>query len=220
MTIVGCTEVGRDNDFHPGVVIGSEPQDKKFEGEETWVRIGDGNSLREHVTVHRGTQVGGGVTRIGNDCLIMAGAHIAHDCIVGSHVTMANHVLLGGHVIVEDFVGCGGLTAVHHFVTIGKYAFLGGMTRVTRDAVPYMITEGHPARVRTINRVGLRRNGISEEATGWLKEAHRLLFFEGMVREEACEKLAERGPIPPEGDYLLKFLKRAEDGNQGRALQP
>ncbi|MCI0652175.1 MAG: acyl-ACP--UDP-N-acetylglucosamine O-acyltransferase [Planctomycetes bacterium] len=220
VSIMENTSLGSGNLLFPGVVIGGPPQDKKFAGEETWIVIGDRNVFREHVTVNRGTSHGGGTTRIGNECYFMTGSHIAHDCQLGNRITMANNVLLGGHVVVEDGAGFGGLTAAHHFVSIGRYAFVGGMTRIIRDAPPYLTTEGNPARVRAVNRVGLKRNGFSDEVAGWLKLAHRLLFFEGIPRNEARARLAEQGPIPPDGEYLLGFLQRMDSGNQGRARQP
>ena len=220
VSIVQNTELGEENVLYPGVVIGADPQDRKFAGEPSWVKVGNHNELREHVTIHRGTSGGGLETRIGDHCLLMAGAHIAHDCVLGNYVTLANQVLLGGHTVFEDHVGVGGHTAFHHFTTVGRFAFIGGFTRVARDVPPFMITEGSPSKVRTINKVGLRRNDFSEETMQWMKDAHRLLFFEGVVREEAFERLAEKGPIPPEGEYLFQFMKRSEEGHHGRALQP
>ena len=219
-SVMGCSTIGEDNLLHPGSIIGGEPQDKKFQGEETWVHIGDRNIFREHVTINRGTEFGGGATRLGDDCLLMAGCHIAHDCILGNGVTMASAVLLGGHVVVEDHVGFGGMCAVHHFTSIGRFAFIGGMTRVFSDAPPFMITEGHPSRVRGLNRVGLRRNGISEETVAWLKEAFRAIFHDKGMKEEAMQRLRDDGSVPPEGEVLLDFVGRAIKGKQGRALQP
>jgi UDP-N-acetylglucosamine acyltransferase len=201
-------------------VIGGDAQDRKYVGEECWLHIGDRNVFRENVTVNRGTSLGGGVTRIGSDCLLLAGVHIAHDCILGDFITIANGVQLGGHVVVQDLAGFGGLSAVHHFVTIGRLAFIGGMTRVTADAPPFLITEGHPSRVRSVNKVGLKRAGIDEETIDWLKEAQRLLYHHSFVRREAFDLLEKRGAIPDEGLELRAFLRAAEEGRQGRARQP
>ncbi|MEM7261686.1 MAG: acyl-ACP--UDP-N-acetylglucosamine O-acyltransferase [Planctomycetota bacterium] len=220
VSIVERTTIGARNVIHPGAILGGDPQDKKYHGEETWLHLGDDNQIREMATLHRGTAQGGGVTRVGNGCLIMAACHVAHDCILGDDVTLANNVLLGGHIVVEDHVGIGGMTAVHHFVTVGRYAFVGGATRLNKDAPPFLITEGHPARSRAINRVGLSRRGKSDAVIQWLKEAQRLLFHEGMIREEAYERLEKQGDIPDEGRFLFEFLAESERGKQGRARQP
>ncbi len=220
VSIIARTTMGKNNVVFPGAVLGADPQDKKYTGEETWLHLGDNNFIRETATLHRGTGAGGGVTRIGNDCLIMAACHVAHDCLIGNDVTIANSVLLGGHIVVEDHVGIGGMTAVHHFVTVGRNAFVGGATRLNKDAPPYLITEGHPARSRAINRVGMSRRGISEEVQQWVKEAQRLLFHEGVIREEAYERLASAGAVPEEGKVLFEFLAQSDRGKQGRARQP
>lgn len=219
-TIHSHTILGEGNEIHPGAVIGGDAQDKKYVGEECWLHVGDGNVFRESVTVNRGTGLGWGDTRIGSHCLLLAGVHVAHDCVLGNHIIIANGVQLGGHVTVEDGAGFGGLSAVHHYVTIGRLAFIGGMTRVTSDAPPYLITEGHPSRVRAVNKVGLKRAGVSEEAISWLKEAQRLLYSHKVVRREAFELLEQRGPAPGEGRILRSFLRAAEEGKQGRARQP
>ena len=219
-TVSMNTVLGEDNTVFPGAVIGEDAQDKKFVGEECWLRIGNGNTFRECVTVNRGTGLGGGETRIGDRCLILAGVHVAHDCILGNDIIIANGVQLGGHVVVQDRVGFGGLSAVHHYVTIGSLAFIGGMTRVTSDAPPFLITEGHPSRVRAVNKVGLKRAGVSDEAIVWLKEAQRLLYNHKIVRREAFELLEKRGNVPEEGLALRSFLRAMEEGKQGRAKQP
>jgi UDP-N-acetylglucosamine acyltransferase len=211
-SVVSHTTLGERNVVHPHAVVGGDPQDKKFVGEECWLHIGDRNVFRENVTVNRGTSLGGGVTRIGNDCLLLAGVHIA--------IIIANGVQLGGHVVVQDQAGFGGLSAVHHYVTVGRLAFIGGMTRVTADAPPFLITEGHPSRVRSVNKVGLTRAGVTEETTSWLKEAQRLLYHHRIVRREAFDLLEKRGKVPEEGLELRAFLRAAEEGRQGRARQP
>ncbi|MEE8143571.1 MAG: acyl-ACP--UDP-N-acetylglucosamine O-acyltransferase, partial [Planctomycetota bacterium] len=136
------------------------------------------------------------------------------------HITMANGVLLGGHVVIEEGVGLGGMCGIHHFVTIGRHAFVGALSRVLMDAPPYLISDGSRGRVRAVNRVGLKRGGFSDEQIAWLKEAQRLLFFEGLGAEDAFGRLSRRGEIPPEGHVLFQFLERREQGNLGRANQP
>ena len=219
-SVVCNTRIGPRCVVHPGAVLGGDPQDKKWDGEETWAEIGSDNLFREHCTINRGTAQGGGVTRLGNGCLILASSHVAHDCIVGNEIIMANGVLLGGHVVVEDQAGFGGLAAVHHYATVGRLAFIGGMTRVTTDAPPYLITEGNPSRVRATNSVGMKRSGISDNVAAWLKEAQRSLYNNNMIRREAFELLERRGHVPEEGIHLRSFLRATESGRQGRARQP
>ena len=220
VTIVSNTIIGEHNEIFSGAVIGAEPQDKKFFGEESWAIVGDFNKIRECVTVHRGTQHGGGITRIGNHNLLMATSHVAHDCIVGDHVILANNVLLGGHVTIEHHANLGGSAAVHHFVSVGQYAFVGGLARVTQDVPPYMLVEGNPSRVRSINRVGLKRGGFSEEEINVLKESHRALFRTSVPRRETLKQLLEIYPDTPAAKRLAEFLTNTEKGQQGRARQP
>lgn len=214
------TKLGERNIIHPGSVIGGDPQDKKWQGEETWLEIGSDNLFREHCTINRGTIQGGGSTRLGSRCYILASSHVAHDCIVGNDVIMANGVLLGGHVVVEDQAGFGGLAAVHHYAKVGRLAFIGGMTKVSTDAPPFMITEGNPARVRAVNSVGMKRAGLDENVCAWIKEAQRLLYSNNMIRREAFQLLEQREEVPEEGVHLRTFLRCSEEGRQGRALQP
>jgi len=165
VTIVGHTTIGQGCEFFPGAVIGMPPQDLKFMGEVTYIEIGNHNVFREHCTVHPGTENGGSITRIGNNNVFLAGVHIAHDCTVGDRCVFANSVQLAGHVRVESNVTFGGGTGVHHFVTVGKHAFVGGMSRITMDVPPFMIAvaaRGPRSEVRMINGVGLQRAGFSE----------------------------------------------------------
>jgi UDP-N-acetylglucosamine acyltransferase len=220
VTLVGNVVLGQGNEVFPGAVIGAIPQDKKYKGEESWVVVGDSNTIRECVTINSGTALGGGLTRVGNGNLIMASCHIAHDCILEDEITMANNVLLGGHVKVEDRVGFGGLAAVHHFVTVGRHAFVGGLARVTQDVPPYMLVEGNPVRIWSINKVGLKRHGFTGAAMKALKEAHKLLFRSRISRKEAVERLLEGFPSIPEIKTLVGFLEQSDKGNHGRARQP
>ncbi len=220
VTLVQNVEMGRDNEMFPGVILGGLPQDKKYRGEESFLTIGDRNTIRENVTINSGTALGDGLTVLGDDNLIMGGCHIAHDCILDDRITMANNVLLGGHVRVERFASFGGLAAVHHFVTVGHYAFVGGMTRISQDVPPYMLLEGNPSRVRSINRVGLKRRGFSTEVVNALKIAHRLLYRSGNQRAETIEDLLRTYPEIEEVQILSRFLRATELSNQGRARQP
>jgi UDP-N-acetylglucosamine acyltransferase len=220
VTLVANVVLGQGNEVFPGAVLGAVPQDKKYKGEDSWVALGDSNTIRECVTINGGTSLGGGLTRLGNRNLIMASCHIAHDCILEDEITMANNVLLGGHVKVEDRVGFGGLAAVHHFVTVGRHAFVGGLARVTQDVPPFMLVEGNPVRIWSINKVGLKRQGFPGAAMKALKEAHKLLFRSRISRKEAIDRLLADFPNVPEIKVLAEFLESSDKGNHGRARQP
>ena len=189
-------------------------------GEESRLVIGDDNVIRECVTISTGTRRGGGLTEIGHRNLIMASCHIAHDCILENDIVIANNVLLGGHVRVESFASFGGLAAVHHFVTVGRHAFVGGLTRVTQDVPPFMLVEGNPLRVWSINKVGLKRRGIPMDSIKVLKEVHRLLFRSRISRRELYPLIERRYGSIAEVKTLLEFLFLSEKGSQGRARQP
>lgn len=179
VSVHGPATIGARNTFYPFSVIGAAPQDLKYKGGSTSVEIGDDNVFREHVTVHRGTEIdplSGGVTRIGNHNLLMVGAHVAHDVQIENHIVIANAVLIAGHVHVEPFVNIGGGSAIHHFVTIGRYAQVGGMTRVQHDVPPCMRVVGYDAAVRAVNTIGLRRWHVDESSVAALKRAFRLLY--------------------------------------------
>jgi UDP-N-acetylglucosamine acyltransferase len=163
VTVQSLTTIGSQNTIYPYSVIGADPQDRKYHGEESVCIIGDRNSIREQVTIHRGTANGGGETRLGNDNLIMVAAHIAHDCWLGSDICIANQVMLAGHVRIEDGANIGGGAGVHHFATVGSCAFVGGLARITKDVPPFMIVEGNPAEVRAINTIAMMRRGYSPE---------------------------------------------------------
>ncbi|MEO6052624.1 MAG: acyl-ACP--UDP-N-acetylglucosamine O-acyltransferase, partial [Chthoniobacterales bacterium] len=175
VTFAGPTTIGNSNIFYPYCSIGQRTQDLKYKAEPTYLEIGSHNSFREFCTVNRGTAPES-KTVIGNHGNFLAYSHIAHDCIVGDHVIFSNNGTLAGHVIVEDHALIGGLAGVHQFCRIGKYAILGGCTKVVQDVVPFMIADGNPAEVRGINQVGLERNDFSTEAVRNLKEAYRIIY--------------------------------------------
>jgi UDP-N-acetylglucosamine acyltransferase len=220
VTLFANVTVGAGNEIYPGAVLGGLPQDKKYAGEDTRLVIGDGNVIRECVTISSGTKLGEGLTLIGDRNLIMASCHIAHDCILESDIVMANNVLLGGHVKVEASAAFGGLAAVHHFVTVGRHAFVGGLTRVTQDIPPFMLVEGNPMRIWSINKVGLKRRGLSPDSIAGLKEAHRLLFRSRSSRKDLFGEIEARFHAVPEVKVLIDALRATERGNQGRARQP
>lgn len=176
VVVYSDTVMGADNRVHSFAAIGHDPQDLKYRGEETRLEIGDRNIIREHATLHRGTGVGGGVTRVGSDNLLMVGAHVAHDCVIEDHVILANGVMLGGHVLVETGATIAGAAAVHHFATIGRLAFVGGLARVSKDVPPFIVVEGHPAEPRKVNSVALTRRGWAPADVESLRLAFKALF--------------------------------------------
>lgn len=219
VTLIGRTTLGRDNTVHPYAVLGGKPQDLKYRGEDTEAVIGDGNTFREFVTVNIGTAGGGGVTRIGNGGLFMAGCHIAHDCELGDHVVIANNVLLAGHVKIEDYVGMSAYVGLHHFVTVGRHAFVGGFSRISVDVPPYMVVSGVPLGVVSTNAVGLRRRGVPDATLLALREAHRLIWRSGLPKPEAVALIQQRYPGDPEIRYLLEFMRAIDRGKNGRARE-
>ncbi len=199
------TRLGLRNVVHSFAVLGGEPQDRRYAGEATTLVVGDDNIFREHVTAHRGTGHGGGVTRIGSAGLFMVGVHVAHDGVVGDRVTLANGTLLAGHVEVADHVVTGGHVAVAPFVRVGARSFVAGGSMVERDVPPFVIVEGNRARVRALNRVGLERSGVPLASRAALKTAFRSLFVADRPRAEA---LAELGSDPdPFVRDLVAFLQ-------------
>lgn len=184
--IEGNTEIGKNNIIFPFTTIGVIPQDLKFEGEDSKLIIGDNNKIREHVTIHLGTKDGSMVTKIGNNCLLMVGVHIAHDCDVGNNVIMANNATLAGHVIIEDNVVIGGLSAIHQFVRIGKGAMIGGMSGIEGDVIPYGLAMGERANLVGLNLVGMKRSNIAKD------EIYSLQKFIKHLYEDNSKSLGER----------------------------
>ena len=198
--------------------VGTPPQDLKFQGEETWVEIGDGCTIREYVTVNRGTVPGGGVTRVGNGVLLMAYCHIAHDCHIGDRVIMANAAMLAGHVDIGTGAIIGGLVGIHQFVRIGSYAIVGALSGIPLDIPPYVtavVARAQKGRgLYGLNLIGLRRNRFSEETIAELKKAYRILFRSGLPKGEALTRAeAETAPLP-EVRHLLEFVRTSKRGVQ------
>ena len=187
----GRTEFGPNCRIYPFTSIGHQPQDMKYQGEPSKLNIGANNIFREHVTVNPGTEGGGMLTSIGNNCLFMVGAHVAHDCQVGNHVIMANNATLAGHVIVEDFAIIGGLSAIHQFCRIGRHAMVGGMSGVESDVIPYGSVMGDRARLSGLNIVGLKRRGFSRADITALRKAYRLMFAEEGTMSERLDDVFE-----------------------------
>ena len=176
VNIVGNTKIGKNNKIYPYASIGNDPQDLKFKGEDTKLEIGDNNKIREYVTINPGTEGGGGITKVGNNCLFMVSSHVAHDCNVGNNVILANNVPLGGHAHIDDNVIIGGNSAVQQFTRVGKFAMIGGMCGVVRDVIPYGIAHGNRSVLQGLNLIGLRRKNIPNKEIMTLSEAYNFLF--------------------------------------------
>jgi UDP-N-acetylglucosamine acyltransferase len=207
----GRTRIGARNIFHPFCAVGVAPQDLKYGGEPTALEIGDGNTIRENVTISRGTTGGGGVTRLGSNCLLMAGVHIGHDSQVGSHCILANCATLAGHVVIEDYATVGAFCPVHQHCIVGKYAFIGGGTIVTQDVLPFSLTSAkRENKAFGINKIGLARRGFSPERLQVLQKAFRLLLAAKLNTTQALEKIKEL-----EGEdaaLVAAFIERSERG--------
>lgn len=212
VVLEGPTEIGARNQIFSGAAIGLEPQDLKYDGSKSLLKIGDGNRIREYVTVNRATREGE-VTLIGDGNLLMAYVHVAHNCIIEDSVVIANAVALAGHVHIESRATIGGVLGIHQFVHIGRLAMVGGMSRIDRDVPPYMLVEGNPARVRSLNLVGLRRAGLAEADQGQglqtLKTAFRLLYRSGLPLNQALEKL-DLLPDHPHLQHLRRFIQLSQ----------
>ena len=213
VVVEGHTEIGKNNSVHAGAVLGSRSQALLDRGNQSYLRIGDGNIFREYVTVNCGfAEETARTTSIGNDNLFMALTHVAHDCQVANHVVMANLSGLGGHVVVEDRCVVGGMAAIHQYVTIGTMALIGGLAKVVKDVLPYMIVDGNPATCRGPNVVGLTRNNVGEPSRRALKKAYRLLCQSSLNTSQAMEGIEEEVDHCPEITHLLDFIRRSKRG--------
>jgi len=219
VVIDGHTEIGANNQIFPGAVIGIEPQDLKYDGSVSLVKIGDNNKIREYVTINRATHAGE-ATVIGNDNLLMAYVHVAHNCIIANQVIIANAVALAGHVEIESNAVIGGVLGIHQFVHIGRYAMLGGMSRIDRDVPPYMVVEGNPCRVRGLNAIGLRRAGITDLEGGRyyreLKEAYRIVYRSHLPLKEALSQLEQWSQHNDFVKHLQGFLATSSSESNRR----
>jgi UDP-N-acetylglucosamine acyltransferase len=208
-TIRRFTTMGRDNAVHEGAVLGGEPQDVAFTGDDSRLVIGDRNLIREGVTIHRSTKPGG-TTVVGSDCFLMAYAHIAHDDRIGDGVILANNVALAGHVDIANGAFLSGGVVVHQFCRVGRLAMLGGLSKVVQDCLPFVITDGNPARARGLNVVGLRRAGVKAAQVRTLKEAYRLLVRSGLPLESALERMVALDD--PLVDEMVAFVRASKRG--------
>jgi len=210
--IEGVTSIGEGCFIHQAVSIGAPPQDTKYSGEETKVIIGRGCIIREFVTINKATSHGGGKTVLGDECFIMAYAHIAHDCIVGDKVVMANAATLAGHIVIEEHAIIGGLVAIHQFAKVGAYSMIGGTSAITHDVPPYMIAVGNRAKLYGLNSVGLKRHGFSPEDIKSLKVTYKILFRSGLTLKEAMDKVRAEVATSTYIEHLLEFIESSKRG--------
>lgn len=210
--VEGWTEIGRDNRIFQFASVGAAPQDLNYNGEKTLLKMGDRNTVREFVTINRGTPKGGGQTLIGNDNLLMAYSHVAHDCLIGNQVILANGATLAGHVTVDDYAILGGLCAVHQFARIGSHVMISGGSMATQDIPPYTIAQGDRAKTVGINQVGLKRRGFSDEAIRTIKQAYKLVFRSGLRIEEALEQIEAERKGCKELEAFVTFIRNSSRG--------
>ncbi len=215
--IEGPTTIGARNQIFQFASLGAAPQDLKYRGEPSRLEIGDDNKIREFATIHRGTEGGGMLTRIGNGVLVMNYVHIAHDCIIGDHCIMANSTELAGHCVLEDWVFAAGLCGVHQFTRIGQHAMLAAGSKVAQDVPPFAMVQGDRARLVGINTLGLQRRNFDPATTAAIKRAFRTLFFSRLLREQAIAKVMERDGEVAEVRQIVDFLQRSERGVVSRS---
>lgn len=213
VVITGHTTIGPGTRIFPFASIGSQPQDLKYGGEESKLVIGENNMIREHVTMNPGTEGGGMLTQVGDNCLFMVGAHVAHDCVIGNHAILVNNATLGGHVQVGDFAILGGLSAVHQFVRIGPHAMIGGMSGIENDVIPYGSVTGNRAHMQGLNLVGLKRRGFSRDVIHDLRKAYRLVFAKEGTMVERVDDVAELFPDNEPVMDIVNFIRR--DSSRG-----
>jgi len=203
VSIAGYTKIGKKNKIYPFASIGNNPQDLKYKGEKSYLEIGDSNIIREYVSINPGTDGGGGLTKIGNNCLFMVSSHVAHDCVIGDNVVVVNNVAIGGHVQIDDNAIIGGNSAVHQFIRIGKFAMIGGMCAVIRDVIPYGLVHGNRSVLQGVNLIGLRRNNISNQDIALLSNAYKEIF----KSENLSENLKVLSEDFKNNDLVIEILK-------------
>src|SRR5688572_15975067 len=212
VVVDGDTTIGRDCQLYPYASVGLAPQDLKYRGEPTRLEVGDRNTIREFVTLNRGTAGGGGITRIGSGNLLMAYVHVAHDCQVGDHIIFGNGATLAGHVDVQDHANIGAFSGVHQFCRVGQHAFIGGYSVATKDVLPYSKTVGNRARIYGVNAIGLARRGMSPETIAAIRAAYRVLLQSRLNTSEAVARLETATPLVPEVAELVRFIRTAQRG--------
>ncbi len=205
------TKLGRECEIHKGAVLGTDPQDLKFQGEDTVLQVGDRTIIREYATLNRGTSASGKTT-VGDDCLLMAYTHVAHDCVLGNHVILSNAVNMAGHVELEDWVIVGGVTPIHQFVRVGAHAFVGGGSRISQDVPPFCRVAGSPPKLYGLNSVGLERRGFTSETRALLKKTYRILFQSNLNVSQGIARAREEIDPVAEVDHFLTFIENSERG--------
>ena len=203
VSIAGHTKIGKKNKIYPFSSIGNNPQDLKYNGEKSYLEIGDSNTIREYVSINPGTDGGGGLTKIGNNCLFMVSSHVAHDCVIGDNVVAVNNVAIGGHVQIDDNAIIGGNSAIHQYIRIGKFAMIGGICAVIRDVIPYGLVHGNRSVLQGINLIGLRRNNISNQDISLLNNAYNEIF----KSENLSENLKNLSEDFKKNDLVIEILK-------------
>ena len=211
VTIMEGARIGKNCKIFPGAVIAAIPQDMKFSGEDTLLRVGDNTTIREFVTLNRGTKASG-ETVVGNNCLLMAYVHVAHDCVIGNNVILGNGVQLGGHILIDDWAIISGLSAVHQFVKIGAHCMISGGSLVRKDVPPFTKAAREPLSYVGVNSIGLRRRGFSNEKINEIQEIYRLLFLKGLNTSKATDMIERDMPATPERDEILSFIGQSARG--------
>jgi len=211
VTVFSSSRIGKNCKIFPGAVIGAVPQDLKYKGEYTLAEIGDNTTIRECVTIHRGT-TDKNTTKVGNNCLIMAYAHVAHDCIVGNNVILANSVQLAGHVTVDDFAIIGGMSAAHQFTHVGRHTYIAGMSAIRKDVPPFVKAAREPLSYVGINNVGLSRRGYNKQTIEEIFKLYHILFVEKHIVSKAVELIESMLPVTEARDEILDFIKKSEIG--------
>jgi UDP-N-acetylglucosamine acyltransferase len=209
--ICNGARIGSNVKVYSYAVVSGEPQDLKYKGEKTYTFIDNNTTIREFATVNRGT-VETGMTKVGKNCLIMSYCHIAHDCILGDNVILSNVTQLAGHVVLEDWVIMGGVSKVHQFCKIGKHSMIGADTKIVMDVAPYTLVDGNPARVETINKIGLKRRGFAPEIISEIEEFYDTLLFSGLNNKDGISKFLERKQVSEEVLYCINFIKNSKRG--------
>lgn len=217
-SVKAYTRMGKNNHIHSYAMVGGIPQDLKFHGEESWLEMGDNNTVREFATIHRGTEGGGGATKIGSNNLLMAYTHVAHDCVLGSQIIMSNAATLAGHVVVGDGAIIGGMTALHQFTRVGKCAFLGGMSGLGMDLPPYMLASGPRAEMHGPNLVGLRRMQVPRETISAIRSAYRTIWLSGIPRQDALDQAEGAFADVPQVQEIVAFVRASQRGVLSAAL--
>lgn len=212
VVIDGWTKIGEGCRIFQFASLGAIPQDLKYKGEESWVILGNNNTIREFVTIHRGTAQSGGKTIMGDNNLLMAYSHVAHDCKIGNQVILANAATLAGHIEIEDYAIVGGLVGIHQFLRLGRHCIIGGGSGVNQDIPPYMMANGQRAKLYGVNNIGLKRHNFSPEAVSNLKKAYHIIFRSGLTIKKALDQVQTEIKNSPEVDHLISFIKSSEKG--------